>query len=152
MAWELQVLAAGGGGSLGTVDQVRAKLRAAVPGIELGREAGGAEKIAAMKAAGVEVPDVIRERWLASTGAYVGSFEGDDLTMEFSLGEDEASVAGVLIDVRGSGDPMPIVRQLMAIEGWAVLDGSGGPPTKESWEAFGEWRNDAVGRLSDRET
>jgi hypothetical protein len=152
MAWELQVLAADGSGSLGTVDEVQGKLRAAVPGIVLGRDASGSEKIAAMEAAGVEVPDVIREQWLGSKGAFLGRFESGDIAIEFSLGEDEAKVTAVLIDVRGSGDPMPIVRRLMAIEGWDILDASGRAPTKESWESFGAWRDDAVGRLSDGET
>ena len=151
MPWELRVTAANGGESLGRVDEVQATLRAAVPGIVFGRAPGGAEKIAAMQAQGVEIPDVIRAHWLASTGAHLGHFEGNDVTIEFDLGEDESKVAAILVEVRGSGDPMPVVRRLTEIDGWAVVDARGGPPTAESWQEFGTWRDEAVRQVGEGE-
>lgn len=62
MPWDLQALPSDDSASLGTVEHVQAKLRAALPEIELFREASGSEKLAAMKTQGIEVPDVIRER------------------------------------------------------------------------------------------
>jgi hypothetical protein len=152
MPWELQVSAADGGESMGWVDEVQATLRAAVPGIVFLRGIGGAEKIAAMEAQGVEVPDVIREHWLASKGAHLGHFEGQDVTIEFDFGEDEAKVAAILVEVRGGGDPMPVVRRLTEIDGWAVVDARGGPPTAESWQEFGTWRDEAVRQVDDGES
>ena len=145
MPWELQALPSNGG-SLGTVEHVQAKLRAAVPQIELFQDASGLEKLAAMESRGVEVPDVIREHSLRSKGAYQGLVEGADFSVEFHLGEDEAAVAAVAIDVRGDGDPMPVVLRLMTIDGWKVVDLRGNPPTIESWKSFGTWRDEAIRR------
>jgi hypothetical protein len=144
MPWELQVLPADGGGSLGSVEEVQTKLRAAVPEVELFRDASGAEKIAAMEAQGIQVPEVIREHWLGSKAAFKGLTEGEGFTVEFHLGEDETTVSAVGIDVRGSGDPMGIVERLMRVEGWKVVDVQGEPPTRESWKAFGDWRDDGI--------
>ena len=144
MPWELRALPSDDGQSLGTVEHVQAKLRAALPEIELFRDASGSEKLAAMESQGVEVPDFIREHWLGRTGDYRGLVEGDGFTIEFHLGEDEAAVVAVGIDVRGSGDPMPALRRLMMIDGWKVLDVQGKPPTMEAWKSFGTWRDDAI--------
>jgi hypothetical protein len=149
MPWELQALPSDDSGSLGSIEQVQAKLRAAVPEIELGRDASGLEKLAAMESQGVKVPDVIREHWRRSKGAYQGLFQGQDFTIEFHLGEDEAAVVAVGIDVRGSGDPMPLVQRLMRIDGWNVLDLRGQPPTVESWKSFSTWRDDAIQQIED---
>ena len=131
------------------MEQVQAKLRAAVPEIELFRDASGSEKLAAMESLGTQVPDVIREHWLRSKGAYEGLIEGEGFTIEFHLGEDEAAVVAVGIDVRGSGDPMPVVRRLLKIGGWKVVDSEGQPPTMESWKSFGTWRDGAVERIKE---
>jgi hypothetical protein len=149
MPWELRALPADDSGSLGTVERVQGKLRAAVPEIELYRDASGTEKIAAMEARGVQVPEVIRERWLGSKGAYQGLVEGEGFTIEFHLGEDEAAVVAVGIDVRGGGDPMPVVRRLMGIEGWKVVDLQDEPPTMESWTAFSTWRDEGIDDIQD---
>jgi hypothetical protein len=149
MPWELQALPSDDGGSLGTVEQVQGKLRAAVPEIELGRDAGGAEKLAAMESQGLDVPDMIRELWLRSTGAYIGLIEGDAFTVEFSLGDDEAAVVAVGIDVHGSGDPMPVIQRLMRIDGWRVIDMQGQEPTMDLWKSFGTWRDDAIEQIED---
>ena len=149
MPWELQALPSDDSGSLGTVEHVQAKLRAALPEIELGRDVSGLEKLATMEAQGVKVPDVIREHWLRSKGAYQGLIEGKDFSVEFHLGEDEASVPAVVIDVRGSGDPMPVVQRLMTIDGWKVVDPHGQPPTMDSWKSFGTWRDDAIEQIKD---
>ena len=149
MPWELQAIPSDDSNSLGTVEQVQATLRAVVPGIELGRDASGAEKLAVMQSRGVEVPDVIREHWLRSKGAYQGLFEGKDFTIEFHLGEDETAVPSMGIDVRGSGDPMPVIQRLMKVEGWKITDLRGNPPSMTSWKSFGTWRDDAIEQIKD---
>ena len=149
MPWELQALPSDDVGSLGTVEHVQAKLRAALPEIELFRDASGSEKLASMESQGIEVPDVIREHWLRSTGAHQGLIEGDGFTIEFRLGENDAAVVAVGIDVRGGGDPMPVLRRLMKVEGWKVVDLTGRPPTAESWQSFGTWREDAIEQIKD---
>lgn len=127
MPWELQALSSDDHGSLGTVEHVQAKLRAVLPEIEFYRDASGSEKLAAMESQGIAVPDVIRERWLLPAGAHQGLIEGDGFTIEFHLGEDDAAVIALGIDVRGSGDPMPILQKVMKIEGWTVVDLNGQP-------------------------
>src|SRR5688572_10209703 len=147
MPWELQIRLPDGSGSLGSLEQVQAMLRAALPEIELFRDASGLEKLAAMEASGVTVPDVIREHWLRSKGAYQGVIEAGALTFEFYLREDETAVRVVLVEVRGSGDPMPVVERITSVPGWKVVDARGAPPTVESWKSFGAWRDDAIGRI-----
>jgi hypothetical protein len=150
MAWQLRIVPSrGGGDSLGSVEQVQAKLRGADPEIELFRDASGAEKLASMESQGLTVPDVIREHWLGSKGAFQGLIQGEGFTIEFHLGEDETTVAAVGIDVRGSGDPMPVIERLMMVEGWKVLDLQGQPPTIEFWRSFGDWRDDGIGQVGD---
>lgn len=149
MPWELQALASDDRGSLGTVEHVQGKLRAAVPGIELGRDASGAEKLAAMESQGLDVPDVIRGHSLRSKGAYLGLIEEDRVTIEVSLGDDEAEVVAVGLSIRGSGDPMPVIQRLMRIEGWKVVDLQGQEPTVDSWKSFGSWRDDAIEQIVD---
>lgn len=146
MPWELQIIAVDDSNSLGTVEQVQAKLRAAVPEIELFRDASGTEKLAAMELQGVEIPDVIREHWLRSKGAYRGLTEGDGFTIEFHFGQDETTVPSVGIDVRGSGNPMPIINRLMKIDGWKIVDLQGEPPTSNTWVTSAHFQ-DAVARL-----
>src|SRR5262249_29399793 len=113
MPWELSAIPSDDNISLGTVEQVQARLRMAIPEIELFRDASGMEKITASEAQGFEVPDVIRELWLRSKGSYQGLVEGEGITIEFHLDEDEASVRSILIDIRGNGDPMPLLQHLM---------------------------------------
>jgi hypothetical protein len=149
MSWQLQILPSTDSQSLGSVEHVQAKLRAAVPEIELFRDASGLEKLAAMESQGIQVPEAIREHWLESKGAFQGLIEREDFTIEFHLGEDETTVAAVGIDVRGSGDPLSLVERLMRAEGWKVVDLHGEPPTMESWKAFGDWRDDGIGQVGD---
>ena len=149
MPWELRAVPSDDSASLGTIEHVQAKLRAAVPEIVLSRDATGVEKLATMESPGLKVPDVIREHWLRSKGAYRGLFEGKDFTIEFHLGEDETAVAAVSIDVRGSGNPMPIIDRLARIEGWKLVDLRGDPATVESCKSFAAWRDDAVRQIED---
>ena len=144
MPWELQAVPSDDGGSLGTVEHVQAKLRAALPEIELFRDASGSEKLASMESQGIEVPDVIREHWLRSKGAHQGLIEGDGFSIEFHLGEDDAAVVAVGIYVHGSGDPMPVLQRVMKVEGWKVVNLKCQPPAAESWQSFGTWRDDAI--------
>jgi hypothetical protein len=150
MPWELEALPSDGSGSLGSIEQVQARLRAVFPEIELGRDAS--EKLAAMEARGIEVPDVIREHWFRSKGAYQGLIEGKGFTIELHLGEDELRVAAIYLDVRGSGDPMPALHRLMRIEGWKVTDLRGNPPTLDSWRSFGTWRDSAIRQIDGEAT
>ena len=149
MPWELQALPSDDSGSLGSIERVQAELRVAVPEIELARDVSGREKLAVMEAQGITVPEVIREHWLRSNGAYQGLIEGIGFSVEFHLGEDEAAVVAVGIEVRGSGDPMPVIQRLMRIDGWKVIDPQGKPPTVDSWKSFGSWRDDAIEHTKD---
>ena len=149
MPWELQAIPSDDSESLGSVEHVQAELRAAAPEIELFRDASGLEKLAAMESRGVTVPEMIRDHWLRSTGEYQGLIEGDRFTIEFYLGEDESTVVAVGINVRGAGDPMPVIQRLMKIPNWKVVDLRGEPPSIESWKAFGTWRDDAIQQIDE---
>ena len=102
-----------------------------------------------MQSRAIEVPDAIREHWLRSKGAYQGLFEGKDFTIEFHLGEVETAVLSMGIDVRGSGDPMPVIQRLMKIEGSKITDLRGNTPTTKLWRSFGTWRDDTIEQIKD---
>lgn len=147
MPWELQALAVDDHRPLGTLQQVQAKLRAAVPEIELFQDASGAEKIAAMESQGIQIPDVIREQWFRSDGAYQGLMDGEGYSIEFHLGRDQTTVPSVGIYVRGNGNPMPTLQRLMKIDGWKIVDAQGEPLATDSW-AMSVQFDDAIDRLS----
>ena len=151
MPWELSAVPADSRPSLGSIAQVQELLRRALPRIQLFRDASGSEKIRAMEAQGIEIPQAIREAMMISGGAYQGLLEGNGWSIEFWLGQGADSVTSVSMDVRGSGDPMPAIQRIMAIPGWKVVDVNGTTPTRESWAAFGNWRDDAIEQLGDEE-
>jgi len=149
MPWELQAIPIEPAVSLGTVAQVQVQLLAAVPEIELFRDASGLEKLQAMESSGVEVSEGIREHWLRSKGSFQGFLQGDDFTIEFVLGEDENNVTSVIIDVRGGGEPMSVIGRLQAIKCWRIVDGNGMQPSAKLWKSFGSWRDDAIEQMDD---
>jgi hypothetical protein len=146
MPWELQALAVDDHSPLGTLEQVQAKLRAAVPEIELFQDASGAEKIAAMESQGIQIPDVIREHWFRSNGAYQGLVKDKGYTIEFHLGHDQTTVSSIGINVRGNGNPMPTLQLLMKIDGWKIVDAQREPLTTDSWVMSVQF-DDAIARL-----
>ena len=87
MPWELRLVSADDRQPLGSIEQVQARLCAAVPGVDFYQDASGPEKIAAMEAQGIEVPEVIRAHWLQSRGEYRGLIQGDGFTIELYLGD-----------------------------------------------------------------
>jgi hypothetical protein len=119
--------------SLGTVEEVQSLLRQAIPKIQFFRDASGSDKIRAMEAQGIDIPQVIRDALLITGGSYLGLFEGEDWSFKFSLGQNATSVSRVSIDMRGSGNPMPTIERLMAIPNWRLTDVNGTTPTRESW-------------------
>ena len=132
MPWELQATPSDSSSSLGSVEHVQSQLLAAVPNIELFRDASGPEKIKAMESSGIGVPDFIREHLMQRTGNYEGVLEGDGFTVEFDLGETESAVAAVGINVRGSGDPTEVIDRLIKIPGWKILDANSSPVRHQS--------------------
>lgn len=77
------------GKPLGSIATVQRVLRAAFPGIELGRLPSGAEKIQAAKEKGIEFPDVIRQHLESAPAQYGGDYEGPEFSAQFILGADE---------------------------------------------------------------
>ena len=68
-------------------------------------------------------------------------------TIKSYMGEDAANIDAVLLQVRGSGDPMPTSQCIRSIPGWTVVDPYGASPSLDSWKSFGTWRDDAVEKL-----
>jgi hypothetical protein len=149
MPWELKAIPAKSADSLGDVAKVQDLLRSAIPAIELYRDASGLEKLQEMESRGIEVPDPIREHWLRSKGNFQGFFQGDGFTIEFDLGENEMRVTSLIIDVRGSGDPMSVINQLQTIKSWEIVDVNGLRPSSESWSSFGTWRDGAIRQIDE---
>jgi hypothetical protein len=149
MPWELTLTHADPAQPLGPVTGVQDRLRSVLPGIEFHQDASGIEKLEAMEALGVEVPEVIRTHLIASQGSHQGVYEGCGFTIELFFGEGP-TVQSVGFEVRGSGDPLPMIEQLMSIPEWRIADVDGLAPSREVWGQFRQWQDDAIDAISDK--
>lgn len=75
---------------LGSLTEVRRKLQAALPEIDLADPA-----------------------W--------GTLEGDDYSIEFSVGEEDPCMS-VMLHVRGGDEALGVIQRLFAATGWEALD------------------------------
>ena len=144
MPWELILSPSDSRESLGSVTHVQDLLKTAIPEIELFQDASGDEKIAAMELSGMEVPDVIREMWAGKKGSYQGLYAGPEFTVEFHFDGDEDAVRSVSLDVRGGGNPTPVINRISSIPGWQIRDMNGVAPSADSGVNFSDGGDDAI--------
>jgi hypothetical protein len=130
MPWELCVIKVAGKPPtkrpeehlpLGPIEEVQRLLESVLPGIEIHREPPGANMVEMMKECGFELPESTAALLGQGAGRYGAFFEADGITFEFSFGH-ENQVRSAILDVRGNGDPMPVIERLTASTGWCVYD------------------------------
>jgi len=120
MSWDL--FAFKKEGAFGTVAQVRAELENRLP-VEWG-------------------------------GSFWCYYFGDGFTLEINIGDwrsqDEDPLDNISIEVRGGGDPMPILVELAAANGWVLSDLATGQvidpdaPPDEGWKIFQSTRDEGM--------
>ena len=83
----------------------------------------------------------------------VGMLEGDSFSFEI-FGLDDDPVEDFYLDVRGNGDPTPMLMQIKTQAGWVLkelaIDRSlDERQLQERWANFRRMRDDAVGRAKE---
>jgi hypothetical protein len=132
---------------LGDLDVVLSKLSAAVPGLVMEKPPIPPPETLAM------MPDVIREAALRND-EYFGSYEDDELYIAFMCYDHVPAVRFISLEVRGRGNPLPILAAIAAPNGWSVVDSSDdsvvdlSAATIPGWEEFRTSCNEAFGQES----
>jgi hypothetical protein len=107
---------------LGDIEAVRRAVETDIPGVRFYREPSGVEKMAA---AGIEFPEVLRRHLEGSPAKTQADYEGDGFSIRFFLGTGP-EVERMGAEVRGSGDPLPELRRLVAATDWLIIEDAGG--------------------------
>jgi hypothetical protein len=156
MPWEITIRRPDGS-PLGDFDSVRHQLTQAVPGIAFYQEPSGAEKVTTYRQAGIELPEIGRqglEKHLARVRAECASGK---FSISF-YGLESEPLCSVLAEVRGNGNPVPVLAALCVPNGWIAIDDASGTPVDLSggsptgWDDFREYRSRAIrdpGQTSD---
>ena len=134
---------------MGSEEEVRETFESAQPGIVWQAEPG-LESIVGAFADAESSPFLDRMRAMAQDraggGQKKGLYEASGLTIEF-YGFEQDSVSYVHADVRGSGNPMPIIRQLCQSANWKVIDDGTSQEidltddVAQGWQEFCGWRD-----------
>jgi len=127
---------------LGSRDDVIAAFADSLPGVVLQRRPAPPPEILD------QMPQVVREAMLRpSLGA---DFEIDDLSIQFYT-NDEPTLRWVNGEVRGNGDPIPVLAALCTSRGWSVMDSSdksivnlSSASETRGWERFRKWRDKVI--------
>jgi hypothetical protein len=151
MPWELTIRATNET-SLGDRETVVKRISAAVPGIEWIEEPPLLEQIK-------DMPDhpfhALIPTWPESTRAsfsrskLLGIFDAAELSMRL-YGFEAQPIRSVCAEVRGNGDPLPLLAAICNPNGWCATDDRDGQQidlTAESakgWEWFRDYRNRAI--------
>jgi len=134
MSWELTVRSTAG--SIGSLEAVRQTLAGVFPQSRFGIEPSGLEKLRAAEAQGIRFPAVIRENMISQPAQHVAEFESEGVSFRFHFGSEER-VREMALEVRGTGDPFPVLRQLASVPGWQVVDDASGGVLTEDAQSIG---------------
>jgi hypothetical protein len=133
MSWDLTVRSATG--SLGDLESVGEVISRLFPSARFGVEPSGADKVRAAEAQGIKFPEVIRESLISRPATRVAELDTADVSFCFRFASGEV-VQEVGLEIRGSGDPFPLLRRLAGIPGWQVFDDATGRTLGEDAEAY----------------
>ena len=134
MSWDLTVR--GKEGNLDTLAAVRETILRLFPSARFGREPSGAEKIQAAEAQGIRFPSVVRESMMSHPAIHAAEFEAEGVSLRFCFGSEDV-VQSIGLEVRGSGDPFPFLRQLAGVGNWQVIDDSTGQALSADAQSVG---------------
>lgn len=151
MPWEVTIRRSDGS-ALGTLESVQQAIVTAVPGMHFYREASGPEKIAIAREKGVTIPDVI-VRHFENMPAKVGAvFQGEHFTVSL-YGFDAQPLVAFHADVRGDGNPVPLLAALCRPNDWIAIDNASDTPfdlagpSAIGWETFRSYRDQAIDHI-----
>ena len=153
MPWTISI-SRSGDLPLGTVEAVQDAIHKGVSGVQFYREPSGNEKLAKIK---VPLPDVVRRHMEQSPASIQGDYQDGDLSLRFYLGS-KADVQKIDVEIRGDGNPLPVIAAICLRHGWIAVDAAyGGQPLDLSasqapgWKRFCEYRDTAIRKLQGSE-
>jgi hypothetical protein len=146
MPWELTIIngTPDNRKPLGSRDDVIAALAKALPGAELQRPPIPPEEILAM------LPPVLRDA--VTRPKLEADFECDEFSIQFYT-SDTPELDCIHAEVRGNGDPLPLLQSLCLDTGWSIIDDSKRvvvdltKTSAEAWDSFRQWRDTALRQL-----
>lgn len=147
MPWDVTIRRPDGE-PLGDVDAVCERIAEAVPDVQFYREPSGAERIAAVRARGIEFPEIVRQRLESEPARVRAAFEGGGLSV-LLYGFEARPLVALHAEVRGEGNPVPLLAALCRPSGWEAVDDATGRPVDLSgaaaagWEEFRAYRERA---------
>lgn len=140
MSWDLTIRSSGG--SLGSLEAVRQTIARIFPAARFDSEPSGIEKVRAAEAQGIQFPSIIRGSMLARPARYSAELQEANVSVSLFFGAVDI-VREIGVEVRGSGDPFPLLRRIVAVDGWQIIDDSTGrlltpdsPPRGTGWEIY----------------
>jgi hypothetical protein len=148
MPWEVTIRRTDSA-PLGDLATVRQQIAAALPAMRFHREPSGPEKIAAARAAGVEFPDVIRQHLEQRPATERAEVAGDGVSMVL-YGFEAQPLTAVHAEIRGDGNPLPVLAALCRPNAWVAVDHARGRPidlagdSAADWDAFRAYRDRAI--------
>jgi hypothetical protein len=128
---------------------IRQQITSALPAIQFHREASGPDKIAAARAAGWEFPEILRRHLEQRPATERAEFEGEGFSVEL-YGFEANPLDAIHTNVRGSGDPVPVLAALCRPHGWVAIDDASGQPVDlagadaAGWDSFRAYRDRAI--------
>jgi hypothetical protein len=151
MPWEVKIRKPGSE-PLGSRAEVVGLIAAAVPAIEWIEDPPLLDQIK-------DMPDhsfhQLLPTWPEETRAYFSQphLRGDYLEADLSIrlyGFEAVPLTCVHAEVRGNGNPLPVLAAICRGNGWVVVESDGGTPvelagaTAPGWERFRQYRDEAI--------
>jgi len=146
MPWEIRIVSETAEAPLGDKQSVCAWVSEALPGVALRQLPLPPQEILA------SFPPAVREAF--ERPRLETLYEGDGFTVEFYC-TDAPEIRCLHADIRGSGNPAPVLARLCGPKGWTVISAADGSRVDLSgdgisqWQGFRDWRDQAIRQLCD---
>ena len=96
------------------------------------------------------MPEVLRDA--ISRPRLEADFEDGDYSIQFSTSDDPI-IDSIIAEVRGNGNPIPVLHSICVDTGWCVIDAAENvvdltTADTASWDNFREWRDKALRHIT----
>jgi hypothetical protein len=143
MPWEISIVRSATDPDLplGTRQEVIGAVSTALPGVSLECPPLPPKEI------WDSIPAIIQESFLRKS--LEGLYEGDEFSIRFFT-SDSPQIRFLCAEVRGNGDPIPILAKLCVPNGWLVISDADksvvelDSPNASQWDAFRNFRDKAI--------
>ena len=155
MPWELTIRRRDNT-PMGEMDLVRQQMTRSLPGLQFYLEPSGAEKLAALDARGISMPEFTREFLRGRPAVEQADYDGESFSIRL-YGFDQVPLVSVCAEIRGNGNPLPAIAALCRPNGWIAIDIANNQPVDleaeaaSGWEFFTQWRDDAIRKHQEEE-